>query len=496
MKSNSLIEKILKNSPTKNSSILSESVFFKKKDVIPTDLPILNVAFSGSLDGGLISGLTIFAGASKSFKTLLGLFCVKAFLDKYKDGACIFYDSEGGVTPEYLKTNGIDPSRVIHVPIEHIEMLKFDMVKALKELDRNDKVIIMVDSIGNTASLKELEDAENEKSVAEMQRAKSLKALFRMITPSLISKDIPCIAIAHTYQTMELYSKAIISGGCLVKDTKLRMSNGYLKSIQDIKVGDLVSTLIGPKPVTHCWTPDTLENGKPLCYRITFEDGYSVVCSGNHPFMTDKKWITAEDLYNFGEFLPEIERIQNDTIKISKIEKLNEIEVYDISVKDAEHYVLENGVVTHNTGLMYSANQAFIISKSQEKEGTELSGFKFTINVEKSRYVKEKSKLAFTVYFNGGIQKWSSLFELAQESGHIIKPKQGWYQTVDMETGEISAKSYRAKELEGNDAYFEALIKDPKFKSFIEHKFKLGVSVIGSKDIVDSDFDNEVDNDE
>ena len=49
---------------------------FKEKDLIPTDLPILNIAFSGSLTGGLESGLTVIAGQSKSFKTMLALFCV------------------------------------------------------------------------------------------------------------------------------------------------------------------------------------------------------------------------------------------------------------------------------------------------------------------------------------------------------------------------------------------------------------------------------------
>lgn len=352
---NSLLERILKNSPTKHASVLSESEFFKDKDVIPTDLPILNVAFSGSLDGGLSSGLTIFAGQSKSFKTLLGLLCIKAYLDKYKDAIGILYDSEGGITPEYLVSNGIDPARVVHIPIEHIEMLKFDMVKTLKEIERKDKVIMMIDSIGNTASLKELEDAENEKSVAEMQRAKSLKALFRMITPSLISKDVPCVAVAHTYSTMELYSKAVISGG---------------------------------------------------------------------------------------------------------------------------------------TGLMYSANQAFIITKAQEKDADGLAGWKFTINIEKSRYVKEKSKLPFTVLYNSGIQKWSSLFDLAIESGHLIKPKMGWYQTVDMETGEISEKSYRAKDIENNDEFFANLINDKVFKEFVERKFKLtgGFTMAeDSEDVIDID---------
>lgn len=353
---NNLMNKILKNSPTKHASVLAASSFFAEKDNIPTDLPVLNVAFSGKLDGGLSSGLTVFAGASKSFKTLLGLFCVKAYLDKYKDAVCVFYDSEGGVTPDYLSSNGIDPNRVAHIPIEHIEMLKFDMVKTLKEIDRGDKVIMMIDSIGNTASLKELEDAENEKSVAEMQRAKSLKALFRMITPSLIAKDVPCIAIAHTYQTMELYAKSIISGG---------------------------------------------------------------------------------------------------------------------------------------TGIMYSANQAFIITKSQEKDDEGLAGWKFTINIEKSRYVKEKSKLPFTVLYNSGIQKWSSLFDLALESGHIVKVTAQSYAPVDMETGEIGEK-VKTKTMQNDDAFFEKLINDEKFKKFVEKKYKLSGGILNEKEVFD-DFDSEED---
>jgi hypothetical protein len=183
-------------------------------------------------------------------------------------------------------------------------------------------------------------------------------------------------------------------------------------------------------------------------------------------------------------------------MKISQIKSVGKKPVYDLSVNEVEHYILRNGVVTHNTGIYYSANQIFIISKSQEKDGTELAGFKFTINIEKSRYVKEKSKLPFSVFFDSGIYKWSSLFELAQESGHIIKPKVGWYQTVDMETGEISEKSYRAKDIENNDAYFENLIKDKVFKDYVERKFKLtGGGSGGSQTRIDDD-EEDVDIDE
>lgn len=297
---NKLMDRILKTSPTKYASVLSESAMFNNKDIIPTDIPIVNVAFSGDVHGGITSGLTLFAGPSKSFKSNLALVCVKAYLAKYKDSVCVLYDSEGGMNPEYLESQGVDSSRVVHIPIEHLEMLKFDIVKQLQEANRGDKIIFVIDSIGNTASLKELEDAQNEKSVAEMQRAKSLKGLFRMVTPSLVNKDIPCIAICHTYSTMETYAKQIISGGCVVEGTKVQMADGTLKNIEDINVGDYVRTLSGESEVKITWCPETLDEGTPECLSITFDDGYNVIVSETHKFLVsieDKfEWIEAKDL--------------------------------------------------------------------------------------------------------------------------------------------------------------------------------------------------------
>jgi RecA/RadA recombinase len=337
----SLLEKMLKTGSTKSSTVLASSPFFNAKDSIPTDLPILNIAFSGSLDGGLLPGLTVVAGASKSFKTMLSLYCMKAYLDKYKDGIALLYDSEFGVTPEYIESFEIDIERVVHIPIKDVEELKFDIVQKLEAVEKKDRVFVMIDSIGNLASKKEVEDAQNEKSVADMSRAKALKSLFRIVTPYLTTKNIPCLAINHVYQEIGMFPKAIVSGG---------------------------------------------------------------------------------------------------------------------------------------TGIYYSANQIFIITKAQEKDGSDLAGWKFTINIEKSRYVKEKSKLPFTVLYDSGIQKWSSLFDFAMEAGYIIKPKVGWYQMVDPETGEISEKNYRQADIQNNDAFFEKLIENKDFKLRIERMFKLSAS--------------------
>jgi RecA/RadA recombinase len=292
----SILDKLKKNSTIKETAILSESKFFTKADMVQTTVPALNIALSGSLDGGLTPSLFVIAGKSKHFKTSFSLVMAKSYLDKYPESVLLFYDSEFGSPQSYFSSFGIDTSRVLHTPIMDVEELKFDIMAQLNNIDRNDKVIIIIDSIGNLASKKEVEDAINEKSVADMSRAKSLKSLFRMVTPYLTTKDIPLIAINHTYDTQEMYSKAVVSGGCLEAGTKLIMFDDSLKNIEDIKVGELVKTLNGSKPVTHIWDPSTLENGTPECYEIEFEDGYKCVVSENHPFLTTQGWIEAKNL--------------------------------------------------------------------------------------------------------------------------------------------------------------------------------------------------------
>ena len=333
-----LLERMKKSGSIKTSDILTESSFFMAKDTIQTDLPILNIAFSGDLDGGLIPGLTILAGASKSFKTLLGLYCLKAYMNKYPDAICLFYDSEFGVTPDYIKSNGIDGNRILHIPVEHVEQLKFDIVKRLEEIKRGDKVFIFVESLGNLASKKEVEDANDEKSVADMSRAKAIRSLLRIITPHLTMKDLPCIIVNHIYQTMEMYSRVVIPGG---------------------------------------------------------------------------------------------------------------------------------------TAVTYAANSIFVISKAQEKDGTELVGYNFTINIEKSRYVREKSKLPIQVTYENGISKWSGLLDIALETGHVIKPSNGWYQKVNTTTGEIAEQKFRFKDTQSGNFWNEVL-SDETFKQAIRDRYQLG----------------------
>jgi hypothetical protein len=182
-------------------------------------------------------------------------------------------------------------------------------------------------------------------------------------------------------------------------------------------------------------------------------------------------------------------------MQIQSIKKVGKKPVYDISVKDMQHYVLKNGVVTHNTGIMYSANIVFFITKAQEKTGTEISGYKFTINIEKSRFVREKAKLPFIVTFKEGIDKWSGLLEIAMEANLVIKPAMGWYQKVDPETGEVMEGKYREKDTH-TASFWETYLNSTKFHDYIEKRYMLGGLGDHEETTVDETYDYEATNDD
>jgi len=332
----SLLDKLKKNTTIKDSSVLSKSKFFTDKDVIPTDVPMINVALSGRLDGGLVPGLTMLAGPSKHFKTAFALLMASAYQKKYPDAVILYYDSEFGTPQKYFETFNIDMDRVLHTPITDVEQLKHDIVNQLLSIEKDDRVIIVLDSIGNLASRKEVEDATEGKTVADMSRAKQIKSLFRMVTPHLTIKDIPMVVVNHTYKEIGMFPKDIVGGG---------------------------------------------------------------------------------------------------------------------------------------TGSYYSADTIWILGRQQDKDGTEIKGYNFIINVEKSRYVKEKSKIPITVSFDGGINRWSGLIDIAIEGNFVTKPSPGWYAKVNQDTGEVGDK-VRIADTQKKE-FWQDILSSDKFQSYVQQRYQI-----------------------
>ena len=356
-----VLEKLMQNSTIKLTSVITESKVFGKKEMAPTPVPMINVALSGHIDGGLVPGMLMLAGPSKHFKSAFALLMAAAYQKKYDDAVILFYDSEFGTPQAYFESFGIDMERVVHTPITDVEELKFDITNQLKNVEKGDHICIVIDSIGNLASKKEVEDALSEKSVADMTRAKQMKSLFRIITPHLNLKDIPLVVVNHTYKEIGLFPKDIVSGG---------------------------------------------------------------------------------------------------------------------------------------TGAYYSSDAIWIVGRQQEKDGKEVTGYHFVINIEKSRHVREKSKIPITVTFEGGISKWSGLLDVAEQGGYINKPKMGWYEAIDPATGEVlSEKLLRAKEIVNNKNFWLMMFEKTDLKDYIHNRYSMdagGLIMHEDKETTADIIDNEV----
>ena len=157
-------------------------------------------------------------------------------------------------------------------------------------------------------------------------------------------------------------------------------------------------------------------------------------------------------------------------MKLVLKKSVGKLPVYDLSVKDKEQYVFANGIVSHNTGALYSSNVILYISKSQEKDGADLSGFKFTLTTEKSRGVREKSKFPLHVAFGSGINKYSGLLDLALELDFCRKPKQGWYSRVL--DGKLEEKSWRANNTNTAE-FWDPILNDPAFEKLCNNRYML-----------------------
>ena len=176
---------------------------------------------------------------------------------------------------------------------------------------------------------------------------------------------------------------------------------------------------------------------------------------------------------------------------LSKIEKIGKRPVFDTSVNGSQNYILENGVISHNTGPLYSSDQVFIVRKRQIKEGKEIIGWEFILDIEKSRTIREKSSIPFEVKYGEGLNRFSALLDLAIASGHVIKPKMGWYSRANVEDD----KNWRRKET-SSDEFWEPVLNDQTFVDAVKNMYRLdgGDPILQKKLdnlVQDEDFDPE-----
>lgn len=262
-----LMAKLKKSNTIKGSSVLSQSKFFTD-EFYSSGIPVLDIALSARVKGGGFSrGSILIAGDSKTFKTLFMLILAKNYLEAVPDSIFIFYDCEFGTNTGTMESVGIDPERVMHKPIHNIEQLKHDVTQTLDDLDEKDNVIIGIDSLGQIASAKEIEDAIDGKSVADMTRAKALNSFWRIVNPYLNTKKIPMIAIGRSYDSQDRYPKPVISGG---KGMEFTPNNIWIIGKQQEKDG---KDYVGNNFIVNVHKSRLVKEKSKFPIKVTFEDG-------------------------------------------------------------------------------------------------------------------------------------------------------------------------------------------------------------------------------
>lgn len=273
----------------------------KERTYIDTNIYILNALLSKSiLHGGISKNrLTIFAGEESVGKSYL---CYNIAKSAQKEGYNVIYiDTEFSIELDQLEEFGLDisPNRFMLIrsnKVEDIKIMLAQFLDQLKEKKQNgidiDKTILFLDSIGQLASSKEIEDAIEGKNKTDMSRAKAIKSLFRIITADLGYLEIPFVATNHIYMSQDLFPVAIQSGGkgvdysasTIVYLTKAKLKTGEEDEL-DLNASGIVVTAIARKN----------RNAKPK--KIKFEINHT---TGTNKFKGLEFFCTPENFDKVG----------------------------------------------------------------------------------------------------------------------------------------------------------------------------------------------------
>jgi RecA/RadA recombinase len=211
---NKEMSKISEYGETLDKSTISEIDHY-----IPTGNYHLNACLTGSLFGGYPNNRAVaLAGPSGTGKTYLILNAIK---QAQKQGySIVFYDSENAVDKSLVEKFGIDPKTFRYEPCNTVQEFRSSvtaitdvLIEQKKKGIKLPKIMVVLDSAGNLATQKEIDDAKTGSSKADMTRAKLLKSTFRIIMTQFGICKIPFLFTNHTYQTQDLFSRQVGGGG-------------------------------------------------------------------------------------------------------------------------------------------------------------------------------------------------------------------------------------------------------------------------------------------
>ena len=272
---NDFLKDIIKETGNEYASLVSDGVEAGDVDsFIDTGSYVFNALLSGSIHGGLPSNkITALAGESATGKTFFLMGIVKNFLDANPKSGVVYFESESAITKQMVIDRGIDPERMVIVPVTTVQEFRTQALKVLdrymqQDVDIRRPLFLCLDSLGMLSTTKEVEDTAEGKETRDMTRAQVLKAAFRVLTLKLSKAKVPMVVTNHTYDVVgSMFPTKEMGGGSGLKYAA--SSIVYLSKKKEKDGTEVIGNIV------HCKTHKsrlTVEN-KMVDVRLTYDKG-------------------------------------------------------------------------------------------------------------------------------------------------------------------------------------------------------------------------------
>ena len=269
------LKDIIKTTGNEYAALVSDGVEAGDVDsFIDTGSYVFNALLSGSIHGGLPANkITALAGESATGKTFFLMGIVKNFLDANPKSGVVYFESESAITKQMVIDRGIDPERMVIVPVTTVQEFRTQSLRILDRYMQEDvnvrrPLFLCLDSLGMLSTTKEVEDTADGKETRDMTRAQVLKAAFRVLTLKLGKAKVPMVVTNHTYDSMgSMFPTKEMGGG---SGLKYAASSIIFLSKKKEKDG---TEVIGN--IVHCKNHKsrlTIEN-KMVDVRLSYEKG-------------------------------------------------------------------------------------------------------------------------------------------------------------------------------------------------------------------------------
>jgi len=211
------LRSLVKASDNELASLMSEETLSNTTDWLDTGSFALNGVMCSDIMKGIPNNKIVgLAGPESCGKTYLVLSIAKEAVSKGYQ--VVYFDSENSTEKEMLVKRDMDPSKFAYLPVDTIQNFRNQLIKVVNKYnetpeEERTKILLILDSLGNLSTTKEVEDAESGSEKKDMTRPGQIRSVFRTISLKLAKAKIPMLVTNHVYDAIGNYIPTKEMGG-------------------------------------------------------------------------------------------------------------------------------------------------------------------------------------------------------------------------------------------------------------------------------------------